>query len=114
MLLEQKFFEFLKTENVAGSLRTLRDEMEPLGVNKKRIHELASQVISASVEDAESVRFVERLQSLFPPAVSISWRITLILSGDTVFTIMLWIVICLSSPNINVGNVKYRPRLYRY
>lgn len=78
LLREQKFFAFLKIGNVTDALRTLREEMVPLDVNRKRIHELTSKLISASGEDTESVnsrsKVVEKLQILFPPAVIIPKR----------------------------------------
>ncbi|XP_023632564.1 WD repeat-containing protein 26 homolog [Capsella rubella] len=75
LLLEQKFFEFLKLEKDTDALGILRKEMLPLGVNNKRVHELASVLISASGKDAECVnpgsKVVEKLQNLFPPAILI-------------------------------------------
>lgn len=78
LLLEQKFFEFLKIENVSDALEILREKMEPLGVNRKRLHELASKLVSATGEDTESVssrsKVVEKLQKLLPPAFIIPER----------------------------------------
>ncbi|KAG7535343.1 WD40 repeat [Arabidopsis thaliana x Arabidopsis arenosa] len=75
LLLEHKFFEVLKMEKDTDALAILRKEMAPLGFNKKRVHELASILISASGEDKESVNsgstVVETLQNLFPPATFI-------------------------------------------
>lgn len=71
LLLEQKFFEFLKLEKDTDALEVLRKEMAPLAVNKKRMHELASKLISDSGKDTECVssrsKVVEELQNLFPP-----------------------------------------------
>ncbi|KAL1204018.1 putative WD repeat-containing protein 26 [Cardamine amara subsp. amara] len=75
LLLEQKFFEFLKSEKDTDALQILRQEMVPLGVNNKRVHELASKLLSASGKDTQGAnsgsKVVEKLQHLFPPALII-------------------------------------------
>ncbi|XP_010546278.1 PREDICTED: WD repeat-containing protein 26-like [Tarenaya hassleriana] len=74
LLLEQKFFELLKMEKVADALGTLRNEIVPLGVNVKRVHELASCLISPSKFLSQSVsrsKLVEELQNLLPASVII-------------------------------------------
>ncbi|AED91320.1 WD-repeat protein-like [Arabidopsis thaliana] len=83
LLLEQKFLEFLKVEKIADALRTLRNEMAPLRINTKRVHELASSLISpssfishtTSTPGKESVnsrsKVLEELQTLLPASVII-------------------------------------------
>lgn len=81
LLLEQKFLEFLKIEKIVDALGTLRNEIVPLHINTKRVHELASFLISPSnfMSDTtsspgkESVnsrsRVLEELQNLLPASV---------------------------------------------
>ncbi|CAE6091807.1 unnamed protein product [Arabidopsis arenosa] len=83
LLLEQKFLELLKVENIADALGTLRNEMAPLRINTKRVHELASSLISpssfishtTSTPGKESVnsrsKVLEELQNLLPASVII-------------------------------------------
>lgn len=78
LLLEQKFLELLRFEKIADALGTLRNEIEPLRINTKRVHELASSLISppsASGQGKENVssrsKVLEELQSLLPASVII-------------------------------------------
>ncbi|CAH8270518.1 unnamed protein product [Arabidopsis lyrata] len=83
LLLEQKFLELLKVENIVDALGTLRNEMAPLRINTKRVHELASSLISpssfishtTSTPGKESVnsrsKVLEELQNLLPASVII-------------------------------------------
>ncbi|CAF2119004.1 unnamed protein product [Brassica napus] len=83
LLLEQKFFELLKFEKIADALGTLRNEIVPLCINTKRVHELASALISpskfmslsASGKGKESVssrsKVLEELHNLLPASVMI-------------------------------------------
>ncbi|CAN6974001.1 hypothetical protein Bca4012_000412 [Brassica carinata] len=83
LLLEQKFVELLKFEKVADALGTLRNEIVPLRVNTKRVHELASALISpskfmslgSSGKGKESVssrsKVLEELHNLLPASVMV-------------------------------------------
>ncbi|KAF8115682.1 hypothetical protein N665_0025s0142 [Sinapis alba] len=77
LLLEQKFFELLKFEKIADALGTLRNEIEPLHINTKRVHELASSLITPSTSGPgkENVssrsKVLEELQNLLPASVII-------------------------------------------
>ncbi|KAL0648364.1 hypothetical protein Bca4012_046655 [Brassica carinata] len=74
LLLEQKFLELLKFDKIAEALGTLRNEIEPLRINTKRVHELASSLI-LSGPGKENVssrsKVLEELQSLLPASVII-------------------------------------------
>ncbi|KAJ8631329.1 hypothetical protein MRB53_024652 [Persea americana] len=86
LILEQKFFEFLETERVMEALKTLRSEISPLGVNKKRVHELSACIVSPShcilpgltivdIATASSrMKLLEKLTKLLPPNVMIPER----------------------------------------
>ncbi|KAK3004188.1 hypothetical protein RJ639_019639 [Escallonia herrerae] len=86
LLLEQKFFDLLKEENLMAALDTLRNEIVPLSVNVGRVRELASCIICPSQcmalrissqdgTDANSrSRFKEKLEKLLPAAVMIPER----------------------------------------
>ncbi|KAG2300772.1 hypothetical protein Bca52824_037244 [Brassica carinata] len=77
LLLEQKFLELLKFEKIADALGTLRNEIEPLHINTKRVHELACSLISPSTSGPgkENVssrsKVLEELQNLLPASVII-------------------------------------------
>ncbi|CAH2073507.1 unnamed protein product [Thlaspi arvense] len=83
LLLEQKFLELLKIEKIVDALGTLRNEIVPLHINTKRVHELASSLISpsrfishtTSGPSKESVnsrsKVLEELQNLLPASVII-------------------------------------------
>ncbi|CAN8256846.1 unnamed protein product [Cochlearia groenlandica] len=83
LILEQKFFEFLKIGKIVDALGTLRNEIVPLHINTKRVHELASSLISpsnftsqtTSSSGKESVnsrsKVLEELQNLLPASVLI-------------------------------------------
>lgn len=83
LLLEQKFLELLKIEKIVDALGTLRNEMVPLRINTKRVHELASSLISpssfishtTSAPGKESMntrsKVLEELQNLLPASVII-------------------------------------------
>ncbi|XP_007043171.2 PREDICTED: WD repeat-containing protein 26 [Theobroma cacao] len=83
LILEQKFLELLKMENVTAALDTLRKEIVPLRINMNRVHELAACIISPlqcvrlgiSGQDSEGTKsrakILEKLQKLLPAAVMI-------------------------------------------
>ncbi|XWS39633.1 hypothetical protein CRYUN_Cryun18bG0071800 [Craigia yunnanensis] len=83
LILEQKFLELLKMEEVTAALDTLRNEIVPLHVNLNRVHELAACIISPlqcvrlgiSGQDTEVTtsrsKILEKLQKLLPAAVMI-------------------------------------------
>ncbi|CAN7068980.1 hypothetical protein BRARA_J02415 [Brassica rapa] len=74
LLLEQKFLELLKFDKIGEALGTLRNEIEPLRINTKRVHELASSLISSGPgkENVSSrSKVLEELQSLLPASVII-------------------------------------------
>ena len=87
LILEQKFFELLRNDNVMGAMKTLRCEITPLGVNRKRVHELSTCMISCSPQqlflvfsklgiDSSSSRLklLEELQKVLPPTVMVPER----------------------------------------
>ena len=86
LLLEQKFFELLRNDNLMGAIKTLRSEISPLGVNRKRVHELSSCVISSpqnfllgfsklGIECSNSrFKLLEELQKVLPPTVMVPER----------------------------------------
>lgn len=83
LILEQKFLELLKTEEVTAALDTLRNEIVPLRINISRVHELATFIISPSQyvilelssqkEDVATSRknLLQKLRNLLPAAVMI-------------------------------------------
>ncbi|XP_008790475.1 WD repeat-containing protein 26 homolog [Phoenix dactylifera] len=86
LILERKFFELLEKDRVMDALKTLRSEITPLGIDKKRVHELSSCVVSPQqrlllgfanlgIETSNSrLKLLEDLQKLFPPTVMIPER----------------------------------------
>ncbi|WOL03385.1 WD repeat-containing protein 26 [Canna indica] len=86
LILEQKFFELLEMDRSVDALSTLRSEITPLGINEKRVRELASCLISPSRcvllgfsnlgIDASNSRhkLLEALQRFLPPTVMIPER----------------------------------------
>ncbi|CAL9763651.1 unnamed protein product [Musa acuminata subsp. burmannicoides] len=86
LILEQKFLELLGKNRVMEALDTLRSDITPLSINKKRVHELSCCVISpsqhmllgfASLEIETSnarMRLLEELQKLLPPSIMIPER----------------------------------------
>lgn len=87
LILEQKFFELLRNDNVMGAMKTLRSEITPLGVNRKRVHELSSYIISCSpqqlfhvfselgIDSSNSrLKLLEELQKVLPPTVMVPER----------------------------------------
>ncbi|URE22572.1 CTLH [Musa troglodytarum] len=86
LILEQKYFELLETNGFMDALKTLRCEITPLGINKKRVHELASCIVSPShhvllrfanlgTETSNPrLKLLEELQKLLPPTVMIPER----------------------------------------
>jgi WD repeat-containing protein 26 len=86
-ILEQKFFELLRNDNVMDAMKTLRSEITPLGVNRKRVHELSSCIISCSpqqlflgfsklgINSSDSrLKLLEELQKVLPPTVMVPER----------------------------------------
>ncbi|XP_037457228.1 WD repeat-containing protein 26 homolog [Triticum dicoccoides] len=86
LLLEQKFFELLRNGNVMGAMKTLQSEISPLGINRKRVHEMASCLISSpqnvlvgfskpGIESSNSrFKLLEELQKVLPPTVMVPER----------------------------------------
>ncbi|XP_010256454.1 PREDICTED: WD repeat-containing protein 26 isoform X2 [Nelumbo nucifera] len=86
LIFEQKLFELLDKKKVMDALKTLRMEIAPLGINKDRVHELSTCIVSPSqsvllgcpsqeVVSAKSrMKLLEKLQKLLPPTVMIPER----------------------------------------
>lgn len=86
LILEQKFFELLERDRVMDALETLRSEITPLGINKKRVHEFCSCVVSPSqrillgfanlgIDTSNSrLKLLEELQKFLPPTIMIPER----------------------------------------
>ncbi|CAO2200059.1 unnamed protein product [Urochloa humidicola] len=87
LILEQKFFELLRDDNVMGAMKTLQSEITPLGVNRKRVHELSSYMISCSPQQlflgfsklgidssTSRLKLLEELQKVLPPTVMVPER----------------------------------------
>ncbi|KAL4200719.1 hypothetical protein AMTRI_Chr02g254950 [Amborella trichopoda] len=86
LILEQKLFEFLAKGSISEALRTLRSEITPLNINRRRLHELAAFIVSPpKLELVRSInhlgsnmnpRFylLEELQKLLPPTIMIPER----------------------------------------
>lgn len=81
LILEQKFSELLENERVIDALNTLRLEISPLGINKKRVHELSGCIASSSRSSTQDIvsmnsrsKLLEKLQELLPPAIMIPER----------------------------------------
>lgn len=86
LILEHKFFELLDGEKVMDALKTLRTEIAPLGINKSRVHELSSCIVSPSkcvlnglpshntARAKSRSKLLEDLQKLLPPTVMIPER----------------------------------------
>ncbi|KAG1327633.1 WD repeat-containing protein 26 [Cocos nucifera] len=86
LIWERKFFELLEKDRVMDALKTLRSEIAPLGIDKKRVHELSCCIVSSQqrvllgfanlgLETSNSrLKLLEDLQKLFPPTVMIPER----------------------------------------
>lgn len=86
LILEQKFLQLLAKEKVMDALKTLRTEIAPLSINKGRLHELSSCIVSSSqckllgVASKDSMGYdsryelMDKLQKLLPPSVMIPER----------------------------------------
>lgn len=83
LILEQKFFELLDGKDDLGALKTLREEIAPLGINADRVHELSvcmvfSSSVGAAGQNVMSAKtrskLLEELQELLPPTVMIPER----------------------------------------
>uniref|UniRef100_A0ACD5XN25 Uncharacterized protein n=2 Tax=Avena sativa TaxID=4498 RepID=A0ACD5XN25_AVESA len=86
LLLEQKFFELLRNDNLMGAIKTLQSEISPLGVNRKRVHEMSSCLFSCpqnvllvfaklGTESSNSrLKLLEELQKVLPPTVMVPER----------------------------------------
>ncbi|KAM0881237.1 hypothetical protein ACQ4PT_033076 [Festuca glaucescens] len=86
LLLEQKFFEHLRNDNLMGAIKTLRSDISPLGVNRRRVHEMSSCIISSpqnvllafsklGTETCNSrLKLLEELQKVLPPTVMVPER----------------------------------------
>ncbi|KAG2712614.1 hypothetical protein I3760_04G135400 [Carya illinoinensis] len=83
LILEHKFFELLDAEKVMNALNTLRTEIAPLCINKSRVRELSSCIVSPSkciqvafpgkdtVRSKSRSKLLVELQKLLPPTVMI-------------------------------------------
>eukprot|EP01018_Ginkgo_biloba_P030558 Gb_17775 [translate_table: standard] len=86
LILQHKFLEQLEKGNVLAALNTLRMEISPLQINRQRVHQLASCVISPSrcevlglankegVDINSRTKLVHELQQLLPPSIMIPER----------------------------------------
>ncbi|CDY39855.1 BnaC02g42630D [Brassica napus] len=76
LLLEQKYLEFLKNEQVPEALNTVREEITPLGLDPRLLHKLASKILKpdpvGEEEDTEVVK--KKLQELLPLGVIVPER----------------------------------------
>ncbi|KAJ8759240.1 hypothetical protein K2173_006760 [Erythroxylum novogranatense] len=84
LLLEQKFLDLLKMVKVNDTMRTVREEIVPLGVNMTRVSELSSCLIAhperlisgQDVGGANSrLQIVEKLKNLLPPSILVPGKI---------------------------------------
>ncbi|KAK8951019.1 Protein SPA1-RELATED 3 [Platanthera zijinensis] len=83
LILEYKFFDLLEKGRVMDALRTLRSEIAPLNINKKRLHQLSSCIISSSqrgligwanldIDNGKlQLKLLDELQKVIPPTVMI-------------------------------------------
>lgn len=83
LILEYKFFDLLEKDRVMDALRTLRSEIAPLNINKKRLHQLSSCIISSSqrgligwanldIDNGKlQLKLLDELQKVIPPTVMI-------------------------------------------
>ncbi|XP_020256207.1 WD repeat-containing protein 26-like [Asparagus officinalis] len=77
LIYEHKFFELLEKDRVLDALKTLRNEITPLGTNKKRVHELSRCIISSTEglsKKNSQLKLVEEMAKLLPPAFMIPER----------------------------------------
>lgn len=82
-ILEHKFCEFLDKDRVFDALNTLRNEITPLKIKIKRVHELSTRVIcpslhlslgsiNQSVQNSNSrIKLLHELQKVLPPTLMI-------------------------------------------
>ncbi|XP_020586453.1 WD repeat-containing protein 26-like [Phalaenopsis equestris] len=83
MILEHKFCEFLEKDKVFDALNTLRNEITPLKIKPKRVHELSSCIICPSlhlslgsmnqgVQNSNSrLKLLDELHKVLPPMLMI-------------------------------------------
>ncbi|KAL0914473.1 hypothetical protein M5K25_014822 [Dendrobium thyrsiflorum] len=83
LIWEYKFFNHLEKDEVMDALETLRNQIAPLKINMKRVHELSSCVVQSSRHgllgfanmeiDSEKLglKLLEELNKLLPPTVMI-------------------------------------------
>lgn len=86
LIWEYKFFNLIQKDKVMDALKTLRTEIAPLKINKKRLHELSSCVISSSrisllgfagidVDSEKSrLKLLDELHKVLPPSIIIPER----------------------------------------
>ncbi|RWV93279.1 hypothetical protein GW17_00044280 [Ensete ventricosum] len=86
LILEQKFFEILEKNKIMEALETLRSEITPLSINKKRVHEFSSCIVSPSqrilVGFADvgtetlkpRMKLLEELQKMLPSSIMVPER----------------------------------------
>lgn len=86
LIWEYKFFHHLEKDEVMDALKTLRSEIAPLKINRKRLHELSGCVVSSSRHgllgfanmdiDSEKLglKLLEELHKILPPTIMIPER----------------------------------------
>ncbi|PKU70743.1 WD repeat-containing protein 26 homolog [Dendrobium catenatum] len=82
MILEYKFCEFLEMDRVLDAVNTLRNEITPLRIKPKRVHELSACIICPSLhlslgsingikKSSSRLNLLNELQKVLPPALMI-------------------------------------------
>ncbi|KAJ0238251.1 WD40 repeat-containing protein [Hirschfeldia incana] len=77
LLLEQKYFQFLNKGQLPEALKTIREEIQPLGLEIRLLHKLASKMLKPddSGEDDDDKEVVrKKLQKLLPLGVIVPER----------------------------------------
>lgn len=76
LLLEQKYLEFLKKEQVTEALETIREEIQPLGLETRLLHKLASKILKPdpAEDDDKEVVIRKKLRELLPLGVIVPER----------------------------------------
>ncbi|KAL0792197.1 hypothetical protein Bca101_063574 [Brassica carinata] len=76
LLLEQKYLEFLKKEQVPEALETIREEIQPLGLETRLLHKLASKILKPDPVEEEDTEVLmkKKLQELLPLGVIVPER----------------------------------------
>ncbi|GAB2265625.1 WD repeat-containing protein 26 [Dionaea muscipula] len=75
IILEQKFLELLQKDRTSDALNTLRNEITPLDINFKRVHELAACVVLLGTRPVSSrSEILVKLEKVLPAEVIIPER----------------------------------------